>query len=156
MAPSKEQQKQPTYTSKRKRDTQNVVRDKEAAEANGQSDAAGAAQRIIHDDQMVTQLDGAYLGSVVVDVRALSHKERNRAIDERFIEKLSEAFKCGVRRFAQEDRLKVTTTNQMLDMVLLEHTTETSTFLDLRNSLTKKTSDPVRSNSNHGDYIANK
>lgn len=93
---------------------------------------------------MVTQLDSAYLGSVVVDIRALSHNERNRAIDERFIEKLSEAFKCGVRRFAQEDRLKVTTTSKMLETVLTNHVTETTTLMDLHKSLTRKTSDPVR------------
>lgn len=143
MAPPKKQSKTPASTSKARKGADDVDPAPEAPQANEQSENGGPLQKLIHDDRMVTQLDSAYLGSVVVDIRALSHNERNRAIDERFIEKLSEAFKCGVRRFAQEDRLKVTTTSKMLETVLADHVTETTTLMDLHKSLTRKTSDPV-------------
>lgn len=143
MAPPKKQPKTSTNTIKARKGAKDVDPAPEIPQADEQPEHGEPLPKLIHDDQMVTQLDGAYLGSVVVDIRTLSHNERNRAIDQRFIEKLSEVFKCGVRRFAQEDRLKVTTTSKMLETVLTGHVTETNTLKDLHRDLTKKTSDPV-------------
>lgn len=143
MAPPKKQSKTSTGTSKARKGAKDVDPAPEVLQVDEQPENGGTPQKLIHDDQMVTQLDSAYLGSAVVDIRALSNNERNRAIDERFIAKLSEAFKCGVRRFAQEDRLKVTTTSKMLETVLTDQITEMTTLMDLHKSLTKKTSDPV-------------
>ena len=143
MALPKKQSKTSAGTSKARKGAKDVDPAPEVLQVNEQPENGGTPQKLIHNDQMVTQLDSAYLRSVVVDICALSNNECNQAIDEHFIAKLSEAFKCGVQCFAQEDWLKVMTTSKMLEAVLTDKFTEMTMLMNLHKSLTKKTSDPV-------------
>jgi hypothetical protein len=76
---------------------------------------------IAQPDEICTQLEENYLGTLALDVRTLrtdwpEKEKRNRALDDKQINDLKEAFKRGLRRYGPNDHLKVSTTQKNFEL----------------------------------------
>lgn len=111
---------------------------------------------LVQDDNVATDLAKAYLGSMIIDIRMLSRNVRNRTVDPSFVKKLSESFQLGARRYAQEDRLKATTSSVMFEELLKVQINDQLSLNDVKSQTLRKTSIPVCSpHSYHGKINTN-
>ena len=115
-----------------------------AVEENHLNNSQEAVQ-LVQDDNVATDLASAYLGSMIIDIRMLSRNVRNRTVDPSFVKKLSESFQLGARRYAQEDRLKVTMSSVMFEELLKLQINDKLSLSDVKSQTLRKTSVPVSS-----------
>jgi hypothetical protein len=90
-------------------------------EAGEPTETASTASVIV-EDRVDQDLEGAFLGTILLDVRLLDTRwdknRRNRDIQPGLVARLKEAFKNGIKRYAIEDHLKATTTEREFDGLL--------------------------------------
>ncbi|GAB1213059.1 hypothetical protein ATERTT37_002208 [Aspergillus terreus] len=90
-------------------------------EAGEPTETASIASVIV-EDRVDQDLEGAFLGTILLDVRILDTRwdknRRNRDIQPGLVARLKEAFKNGIKRYAIEDHLKATTTEPEFDGLL--------------------------------------
>lgn len=85
---------------------------------SGQAAGASAAANKIREEELIKQVDSAYFGTYVFDVRDLAARaadsnpsRRNRILDAAHVSQLKESFKVGLRRTAHTERLDVIVDN---------------------------------------------